>query len=143
MQVSLFDDNSRSNKKTDLEIAKSLQEKPKKKNTPVVKGGSILSKIAIIRDNVEQALGKYKHRYICIQDIDTLHKYVDTCLVDGRISLDTETTGLNVYRDKIVGISLNSKSNKPAYIPINHVSYNVLDDTFIRIDSQLTEEHIN
>lgn len=140
-QVSLFDDIDRPTKQSDKEIAKKSNSKSKKV-TPVVKGGGILSKIKLIRDNVENALGKYKDRYICIQDMETLRKYVDTCLADGRIALDTETTGLNVFKDKIVGICLKSKSNKGAYIPINHVSYDIATDTFTRIDTQLTEEQI-
>ena len=77
-QVSLFDDIDRPTKQSDKEIAKKSNSKSKKV-TPVVKGGGILSKIKLIRDNVENALGKYKDRYICIQDMETLRKYVDTC----------------------------------------------------------------
>lgn len=139
-QLSLFGDLSRPDKQSDIELVK--KSNSKKKKAPTVKGGSITSKIKIIRENVENALGKYKDRYICIQDMNTLRKYVDVCLKDDRIALDTETTGLNVFRDKIVGICLKSKSNKGAYIPINHVSYNIADNTFTRIDTQLTEEQI-
>ena len=142
-QLGLFGDCdlSRPDKSADNAIAKKSKQTAKKK-TPAVKSGSISSKIQLIRENVENALGKYKDKYICITDINILHEYIDVCLADGRISLDTETTGLNVYRDKIVGISLSSKSNKCAYIPINHVSYNMLDNSFTRIPEQLTEEQI-
>ena len=37
-----------------------------------------------------------------------------------RISLDLETTGLNPFRDKIVGISVSESSNKGYYIPVGH-----------------------
>ena len=140
-QLGLFGELDRPDKSADNAIAKKANSKSRK-NTPTVKGGSISSLIRIIRENVENALGKYKDKYICIMDIDELHRYVDTCLADGRISLDTETTGLNVYKDKIVGISLDSKSNKSAYIPINHVSYDVMTNTFSHIEEQLTIEQI-
>lgn len=142
-QISLLPDGelTRNTKHTDKEIAKRTKNKSKK-SAVTLKGNGILDKIAIIRDNVDRALGKYKDKYICIRDIKTLHEYVDTCLADKRISLDTETTGLNVYKDKLVGISLDSKSNKCAYIPINHVEYNVIDDTFTRVKDQLTEEQV-
>lgn len=140
-QISLFDDLSRPDKSDDIAIVKKSTSKSKKK-TPTQKGGSLSSKIKFIRDFVEQYLGKYKDRYICIRDIETLRKYVDTCIVDGRIALDTETTGLNVIQDKIVGISLTSKNNKPAYIPINHAVYNIANDTFSLVENQLTIEQI-
>lgn len=140
-QISLFDDLNRPGKVEDIAIVKKSNSKSKK-NTPTKKSGSLSSKIKFIRDFVEQYLGKYKDRYICIRDIDTLHNYVDTCLVDGRLALDTETTGLNVFKDKIVGISLTSKNNKPAYIPINHVVYNIADNTFTLVENQLTIEQV-
>lgn len=140
-EFSLFDDLSRPSKADDKALVE--KSKAKSKKMPVtIRGNGLSDKIRIIRQFVEEHLGKYKDKYICIQDMDLLHDYVDVCLRDGRISLDTETTGLNVFRDKIVGISLDSKSNKSAYIPINHVSYNMLDNTFTRIDTQLTEEQV-
>lgn len=136
MQQSLFGDISRPSKQSDLAIAK--KSKSVRKAPTTVKGSGLLSKIEFIRKFVEEHLGKYKDDYLCIRDVETLHAYVDTCIVDGRLALDTETTGLNIYRDKLVGISLHSKNNKPAYIPINHVNY----ITFDRLDNQLTEEQV-
>lgn len=136
MQQSLFSDITRPDKQSDNAIAK--KSKTSKRKPTTVKGSGLLAKIELVRKFVEEHLGKYRDEYICIRDMDTLHKYVDTCIQDGRLALDTETTGLNVFRDKLVGISLHSKHNKPAYIPINHVSY----VTFERIDNQLTEEQI-
>lgn len=136
MQQSLFGDISRPTKQSDKAIAK--KSKSSKKAPATTKGSGLLAKIEFIRKFVEEHLGKYKDQYICIRDVDTLHKYVDTCIKDGRLALDTETTGLHIYKDHLVGISLNSENNKPAYIPINHVSY----ITFEKIDNQLTVEQI-
>lgn len=136
MQQSLFGDISRPSKQDTLAIAK--KSKSHKKAPTTVKGGGLLSKIEFIRKFVEEHLGKYKDEYLCIRDMETLHKYVDTCVVDGRLALDTETTGLNIFKDKLVGISLHSKHNKAAYIPINHVSYVTME----RLDNQLTVEQI-
>ena len=136
MQQSLFGDISRPTKQSDKAIAK--KSKSSKKAPATTKGSGLLAKIEFIRKFVEEHLGKYKDQYICIRDVDTLHKYVDTCIKDGRLSLDTETTGLHIYKDHLVGISLNSENNKPAYIPVNHVSY----ITFEKIDNQLTVEQI-
>lgn len=136
MQQSLFGDISRPSKQSDLAIAK--KSKSVRKAPTTVKGGGLLAKIEFIRKFVEEHLGKYRDDYLCIRDVETLHAYVNTCIVDGRLALDTETTGLNIYKDKLVGISLHSKNNKPAYIPINHVNY----VTFDRLDNQLTEEQV-
>lgn len=136
MQQSLFGDISRPSKQSDLAIAK--KSKSVRKAPTTVKGSGLLAKIEFIRKFVEEHLGKYRDDYLCIRDVETLHAYVDTCIVDSRLALDTETTGLNIYKDKLVGISLHSKNNKPAYIPINHVNY----VTFDRLDNQLTEEQV-
>lgn len=138
-QISLFDDLTRSNREDDIAIVKKSKSK---KNTPTQKGGSLSSKLKFIRDFVEQYLGKYRDRYLCIRDMETLRTYIDGLIADYRMSLDTETTGLNVFRDKIVGISMHSKNNKPAYIPINHVVYDVVTNTFSLAENQLTIEQI-
>ena len=119
MQVSLFDDNSRSNKQTDKEIAKKLKDKTKR-NAVVVKSNGVLAKINSVRQFVEDHLGKYKDEYLTITDADVLRKYVADC--GGVIALDTETTGLDPLLDKIVGVCLYSPNCKGAYIPLRHKS---------------------
>ena len=142
-QISLFGDTPRSSKQSDIEIVKKAKTTKKTKRTSTaVGGGSLSSKIKFIRDFVEQYLGKYREKYLCIQDMETLHTYIDGLIADSRMSLDTETTGLNLFKDKIVGISMHSKNSKPAYIPINHVIYNIANNSFTRVENQLTEEQI-
>lgn len=119
MQISLFDDNSRSNKKSDLDIAKSLKEKPKKRAV-AVKSNGILSKIELIRQFVEEHLGKYKDEYLTITDENVLREYVAKC--NGQIAVDTETSGLDPLLDEIIGVCLYSPNAQPAYIPLRHKS---------------------
>lgn len=94
------------------------------KATPKINGGSsLLDRINQIKDFVERKLGKYKENSILIQDEDTLSEYIDKCIDNGVISIDTETTGLDPLLDDIAGICIYTPGMKGAYIPINHVSY--------------------
>ena len=120
MQVSLFDDNSRTNKQTDKVIAKKTKEKSKK-SAVVVKSNGISNKIALVRQFVEEHLGKYKDEYLTIVDEDTLRRYISDC--NYQIAIDTETTGLDPLTNKIVGVCLYSPNCKGAYIPLRHRSY--------------------
>ena len=120
MQVSLFDDNSRSTKQSDKLIAKKTKEKKSRKGAVVVKSNGVLAKINLVRKFVEEHLGKYKDQFITITDVETLRKYVEDC---GRVvALDTETTGLDPMLNKVVGIGLYSPNCVGAYIPLRHRS---------------------
>ena len=135
--MALFDIPTRSTRADDISIAKKT--KTKSKAPTVVKdGGGLLGRIAIIRDLVEKNLGEYREVYEVIPDKEVLKEYLRKCLEDGVVAIDTETTGLNVWKDKIVGISLKSPSQKAVYVPINHRSYL----TGERCEGQLTEEEV-
>lgn len=121
MQQSLFDDFSRPTKSDDSAIAKKANSRTRKAPT-TVKGGGLLDKVKHIRSLVESALGKYKYQSITINDIGTLNEYVDKCIANGALAVDTETTGLNPLLDKIVGVCLYTPNEKYAYIPIRHRS---------------------
>ena len=119
----LFDLPTRTNSKAN---DKMLAEKVNivNKATPTIKGGSsLLDRITSIQDIVEKHLGKYKNVSMLIQDEDTLSDYIEKCIDNGVISIDTETTGLDPLLDDIAGICIYTPSMPGAYIPINHVSY--------------------
>ena len=98
--------------------------KSAKKSSTTVRGGQgVLGRITEIKSMVEKHLGKYKDEYIVIQDVDTLSQYIDKCINNHVISIDTETTGLDPLVDKCVGICIYTPGEKAAYIPLNHVSY--------------------
>ena len=119
-QVSLFDDLTRPDKKTDKEIAKRSKSK---KVAPTVRGGSISSKINQVREFVEKHLGKYRDEYTTITTEMQLDFYIRGCIEAKCVSIDTETTGLDPMLDKIVGVCLYYPGGNGAYIPLRHKSY--------------------
>lgn len=97
-----------------------------KKSAPVVvKGGSLIEKIASMKALVESKLGKYKdqYQYFMAEDEDKFKEYIYNICQTGSCSLDTETTGLDPISNNIVGMSLYSKGQKGLYLPIHHKSY--------------------
>ena len=119
-QLSLFGDLTRPDKSSDISTARAAKSK---KNTPVVKSGSISSMIKRLRDFVDEYLGKYRDIYTTITTEMQLEFYIKACVNVQCVAIDTETTGLDPMLDKIVGICLYYPGGSPAYIPIRHVSY--------------------
>lgn len=109
-----------------------------KATTSVRGGSSVLGQINQIKAMVEKHLGKFKDDYEIITTEEELSAYFSECVHNKVISIDTETTGLDPILDKIVGLCLYTPNKKPAYVPINHVSY----VTGVRVDNQLTEEQV-
>ena len=138
--MALFDIPTRTNSKAnDKKLAKKVN--IVNKATPTIKGGSsLLERISSINDLVERHLGKYKDVSLLIQTEEHLSNYIDKCIENGVISIDTETTGLDPLLDQIAGICIYTPNMPGAYIPINHISYitnmivpNQLDKDTIRI----------
>lgn len=120
--MALFDIPKRAGKDVDKLIAKKSTTKAKQVSS--VRGGtSLLDVINSIKAMVEKHLGKHKDEFIIIQDNLTLKEYIDKCIENNVISIDTETTGLDPLQDKLVGICIYTPGMKAAYIPVGHVSY--------------------
>lgn len=103
---------------------------PKKQTTKSSKSGSQMKLkkgqtvddlIQQARDMVETKLSHYKDVSKCVLDKDILIQFFNEVPDDAVIGIDTETTGLNVLTDKLVGISL-CNGKQSIYIPINHIS---------------------
>ena len=104
-----------------------------------------LKRIETLRSNIEEAtdkvnslMSKYLNSFQTIEDEVSLASYIEKCLINGVVAIDTETTGLDVYSDKLVGICIYTPEQQEAYIPINHVDYITKE----RIGSQLDFEFI-
>lgn len=133
----LFDIKRNTSKESALSIVKKSNEKPKNAIT-TVRGGGILSIINNAKTIVEEKLGHLKDEYIIIRDIQSLEVYIDHARLNGVIAIDTETTGLDVISDKLVGVCLYTPNEKACYVPVNHISY----ITNERVANQLTEEEV-
>ena len=84
----LFDIPTRLSKDADKKIAKKANSKTRQ--TATVKGGSsLIEKIAVIKSEVEKKLGDLKDDYIIIREEQDLIDYIDQCVINGVISIDT------------------------------------------------------
>lgn len=114
----LFDTFSRSSK----ELDKQLKAKLEKKQKPRGKSNNLLARINNIRDRVEENLGEYKNDYNILIKDEEVSNYFKELRNAKLVAIDTETTGLNFFQDKIVGICLYAEGLKASYIPLNHIS---------------------
>ena len=112
-------------------------QKPKSNGIKLKKGQTIQDLVVTARQIVMEKLGKYKDASKCITDINDLRKFFEDTPDGSEIGVDTETTGLNFYQDKIVGLSL-CNGKEALYVPINHKSsvYNT------KLKNQIPEEDI-
>ena len=101
------------------------------------KGETILTLIETARHLVETKLADYKDTSECVIEEEQLIKFFEETPENGLIALDTETTGLNVLTDKLVGISV-CNGKQALYIPINHISV----ATKQRLPNQIPEQRI-
>ena len=118
--MALFDTYSRSSKEIDAALKEKLKKKAQpKKNS---KSNNLLTRVNMIKDRVEKNLGEYKNDYKILIKDEEIIEYFDHMLANGICAIDTETTGLNIFQDKVVGICLYTEGEKASYIPLNHIS---------------------
>lgn len=74
---------------------------------------------------VARTLLKPDETLICCQDALFLERYVDRCVKNDLVFLDTESNGLNPITDSIVGVSLYTPNDKDIalYVPLYHKDY--------------------
>lgn len=112
----------RSSKQSDSETAKRAAKTQVVASS--VKGGtSLLDKISTIISVVATKLGKYKEHYQLIRTEEEAIEYFDKIIESGIAAIDTETNSLDPITCTLAGVCLYTPGSKPAYIPVNHVSY--------------------
>lgn len=65
---------------------------------------------------------KYAGQYECVTDVNRLAEYIALANQNKRLAIDTETTGLDVFTDEVVGFSLYTKGLPACYVPLRHLS---------------------
>jgi len=100
---------------------------------------SIEDKLKLINENVLLVLGKQKENVLVIKTREQFSLYIDKCIENGYIAIDTETNNsLDPITCKLMGPCIYTKGEKQAYIPLNHVDYK----TGERLSDQLTEQDV-
>ena len=120
---------------TDKQVLGKLKQKKSEKIT--VKGG-MYTKFNELQVLVDRQFGNKKDNFIILQDEKELCDYIDVCIENGYIAIDTETTGLDPLQDTIAGICVYTLNMKGAYIPINHISYITME----RLNNQISKNVI-
>lgn len=100
--------------------ATALEEyKPKIKLT----GTSLMDRLSAISKTVKENLSGLEGTYLIINNDDDWLEYCRNAIKDEYIAIDTETMGLSLKDQKgLVGLCIKSLNQKPAYVPVGHLS---------------------
>ena len=129
---------AKSTLKKDMDLAKKSK-KAKTSNTITIKGGgSLIDKIQSIVSLVNSKFANKKDTFLLIRKEEDFIAYIDKCIENNVISIDTETTGLDPIEDHIVGMCIYTPGMKAAYIPVSHISY----ITQALVDNQLSKDFL-
>lgn len=102
----------------------------KRNQNTLVKGLEVISEL--VKSGRLHAEGEYE----IIRTPERLKEFMETYVKGyGEYVLDVETTGLDIYRDILVGICLYNPDLPSAYVPFNHTN---LQNK--RVEGQMTEE---
>ena len=75
-------------------------------------------------------------KYELVQDEQTFKKWIDKIIRASKVAIDTETTGLNIFRDKIVGFSMSVNEGEACYVPLFHKTQSDMADLFGNVKSE-------
>lgn len=96
-------------------------------------------KLALIKEEVERILGRYKDDTLVITTKEAFVNYIDKAISNEIIAIDTETNNsLDPLTCKLMGPCIYTPGLKRAYIPINHIDL----ATGERLPWQLTEKDV-
>ena len=130
--------------KAKVQLTAEEKERLKKEKAEQKRLNKIAEDIKEATKKVTTLLAKYnKDNFITIKTEQEFDKYISNAIKAGEIAIDTETTGTNVYKDKLVGVCLYSKGQKEAYIPVNHVNYITRERLSGQLDENVVAKHLS
>ena len=86
---------------------------------------SDVDKLALIKETVGKELGRYKNTTSVLNTKVDLHSYIDKCIENGLVSIDTETNRCLTpwsAECQLMGICLHTPGEKAAYGPVSHIN---------------------
>ena len=84
----------------------------------------LVDRLNLITENVLKILGKQKNNVLVIKSKEELKAYVDKCIQNKIVAVDTETNNsLDPLTCKLMGGCIYTPGEKQAYIPVNHIDY--------------------
>lgn len=95
---------------------------------PIIPTPSIVPSESESEQPVANTIQTTRHEYVLVKDAQTLKDVTAHLSSYAEFCFDTETTGLDVFRDRIVGLSLAAEPHKAYYIPLLNENRNELLD---------------
>lgn len=137
--MGLFNLPNRGNRASDSKLARKASKSLKPSTTAGIAikgGGGLLERISTINAMVSKNLGHYADRYEVIREEQKLIEYIDKCIENNVISIDTETNSLDPITGTLAGLCIYTPGLKAAYVPLHHISY----VTGVEVDNQISDE---
>lgn len=102
-----------------------LPERVKPKAPPPQEPIKAIKNMDEIFTKLREMTAKYEGQYELVTDVSRLKEYIAAASACKRMAIDTETTGLDVYKDQVVGFSIATMfptGLKSCYVPLRHLS---------------------
>lgn len=96
---------------------------------------TLVKALDVVGELVKSGRLKAEGEIEVIRTPERLREFMDQAKANGEYVVDVETTGLDVYKDILVGICLFTPDEPSAYVPFNHTD---LENK--RVAGQMTEE---
>ncbi|MBN2810525.1 MAG: DNA polymerase I [Spirochaetales bacterium] len=104
--------------KQEAGIGNTVEAQKKTTQKSAYSGGDAVHLPPLSNDLPQIGLKKNSGTYSAVTDPHELARLIDDAIASGRAAFDTETTGLQIMEDRLVGFSLSFKAGEGYYVPI-------------------------